>query len=352
MDELVFILLQLLLAAALIGGFLCWLFQGLLCKAQLEVGNKVILITGCDTGIGHELAKYLDSIGFQVFAGCLDTSSEGAQRLRVEASTNLKLVNLDVRRDDHVDAAVHFIQENISPEHQGLYGVVNNAGVCVCGEFEWQTWDQISKQIEVNLLGSMRVIKKCLPLLKAGQGRIINVSSVAGLFGYPGLSTYCASKYALEGFSQVLRLEMEKFNIKVITVQPGDFSKATNLLTSHHRNMNEMWSEMDVSARHEYQNYFTAYHDSVAKSGFTGERRKPLTNLPQTFLTSFQAALLQKNPNGRYLLMPSTSSRIRMTLMTLLPSMVSDYVIAARYRKSLPKCDLARSQPSLNTITY
>jgi len=312
----------------------------------------VILITGCDSGIGHELAKYLDSIGFQVFAGCFDTASEGAQRLRVEASNNLKLVNLDVRKDDHVDAAVHFIQENISSEQQGLYAVVNNAGVCVCGEFEWQTWSHIQKQIEVNLLGSMRVIKKCLPLLKAGQGRIINVSSVAGLHGYPGLSTYCASKYAIEGFSQVLRLEMEKFNIKVVIVQPGDFSKATNLLTSHHRNMNEMWSEMDSEQREEYKQYFLAYHDSVAKSGFTGERRKPLSALPKSFLSSFQAALLQKNPSKSYLLMPSTISRVKMTVLNLLPTAISEQIIAARYRKSMPECNMNRSQTSLNTITY
>jgi len=352
MEEWIFILLQLLAALLFIGGLLCWLFRGLLCQAQLEVASKVILITGCDTGIGHELAKYMDSIGFQVFAGCYDTASEGAQRLRVEASNNLRLVNLDVRRDDHVDAAVNFIQENISSDQHGLFGVVNNAGVCVCGEFEWQTWNHIHKQIEINLLGTMRVIKKCLPLLKSGQGRIINVSSVAGLHGYPGLSAYCASKYAIEGFSQVLRLEMEKFNIKVVTVQPGDFSKATNLLTSHHRNMNEMWSEMDCEAREEYKQYFVAYHDSVAKSGFTGQRRKPLSVLPSSFLTSFQAALLEQNPSKSYLLMPSHFSRIKMTILTLLPTTLSEYIIASRYRKSMPRCDMSRSRASLNTISY
>ena len=66
-------------------------------------------------------------------------------------------------------------------------------------------------------------------------GRIINVSSVAGLYGYPGLSVYCASKHALEGFSRAMRQEMAKFGVSVITVQPGDFSKATRLLDNHHR---------------------------------------------------------------------------------------------------------------------
>ena len=67
------------------------------------------------------------------------------------------------------------------------------------------------------------------------SGRIVNVSSVAGLYGYPGLSVYCASKHALEGFSRAMRQEMAKFGVSVVTVQPGDFSKATHLLDNHHR---------------------------------------------------------------------------------------------------------------------
>ena len=66
-------------------------------------------------------------------------------------------------------------------------------------------------------------------------GRIINVSSVAGLYGYPGLSVYSATKHALEGYSAALRQECAKFNVNVVTVQPGDFSKATHLLDNHHR---------------------------------------------------------------------------------------------------------------------
>jgi len=352
MDEVIFILLQLVAAAVIIGGLLSWVLRGLLCKAQHEVGAKVVLVTGCDTGIGHELAKHLDSLGFQVFAGCLDTASEGAQRLRVEASSRLRLVNLDVRRDDQVAAAIHFIQENMLCGEEGLYAVVNNAGVCVCGEFEWQTWKQIYSQIEVNLLGTMRVIKQCLPLLKSAQGRIINVSSVAGLHGYPGLSAYCSSKHAIEGLSEVLRLELEKFSVDVITVQPGDFSKATQLLNSHHRNMNEMWGEMSDLNREEYKKYFIAYHDSIAKSGFTGQVRKPLSVLPQSVLHGFEAALLTKSPSKQYLLMPTTMSRLKMVMLNSMPSSWAQRIVAARYRKSVPKVEMCRSRTSLNTISY
>ena len=85
-------------------------------------------------------------------------------------------------------------------------------------------------------------------------------------------------------FSEVLRMELSKFKVPVITIQPGDFSKATNLLNNHHRNMNMMWSEMTDQAREEYKQFFLAYHDTVAKSGFTGHRIKPLSVLPPTLL--------------------------------------------------------------------
>ena len=146
-----------------------------------------IICTGCDTGIGHEVAKYLDMLGFQVFAGCRDTASEGAQRLRVEASPRLQLVNMDVTSEDQVKNAVGYIEENLPLGCEGLWAVINNAGVCVCGEFDWQTLSQVESQVSVNIMGTLRVTKLCLPMLKRAQGRLLNVSSVAGVHGYPGL---------------------------------------------------------------------------------------------------------------------------------------------------------------------
>jgi len=287
-----------------------------------------------------------------VFAGCLDTASEGAQRLRVEASNRLRLVNMDVRRDDHVSAAVNFIMENITSEQKGLYAVVNNAGVCVCGEFDWQTWSQIQSQVEVNVVGTMRVIKHCLPLLKSTQGRVLNVSSVGGLHGYPGLSVYCATKHALEGIAKVLRVELSKFGVHVVSVQPGDFSKATQLLSSHHHNMNHMWAEMTDQNREEYKQYFLAYHDTISRSGFTGYRRKPVSVLPDSFMTGFQRALLDKVPEKQYLLMPTVISRVKIILLSIIPPSWAQNIVANRYRKSLPTVDLKKSSATLETVTY
>ena len=94
--------------------------MGELCTFSVSIPQgQAILVTGCDSGIGHELARHLDSIGFTVFAACLDTGSEGAQRLRIEASSSLKLVNMDVTREDHVKHAVEYIRENLPAGQHG-----------------------------------------------------------------------------------------------------------------------------------------------------------------------------------------------------------------------------------------
>ena len=266
----------------------------------------------------------------------MDTSSEGAQRLRVEASHNLRLVNMDVRQEEHVRVALQYVEDNLPVGQEGLYALVNNAGVCVCGEFDWQTWDQVESQVEVNLLGSLRVTKLALRLIKRVQGRVVNVSSVAGLYGYPGLSVYCATKHALEGFSNVLQQELGKFGVSVVTLQPGDFSKATHLLDSHHANMNAMWGEMSERCREEYKQFFLAYHNRVSQSGFTGRRLKLLSVLPPNLLRGFEEALLAKVPDSSYLLMPNMRQRMKMSLLGMLPNLWAQRLLHRRYIKSLP----------------
>ena len=176
-----------------------------------------------------------------------------------------------------------------------------------------------------------------LNVINSISGRILNVSSVAGLYGYPGLSTYCTTKHAIEAMSSVLRHELAKFNISVISVQPGDFSKATHLLDNHHRNMNEMWSEMSDYQRDEYKDYFIAYHNGVARTGITGKRVKPLSVLPQNVIKGFERAMLTRDPDEHYLLLPTWHSQLKMTLLSFLPQKWGQKWAAYKYRKALPK---------------
>jgi len=346
MEDVGWILLQLVLIVTVLAGFLGWVVRGLACAALQEAGDRAVLITGADTGIGHKVALHLDSLGFRVFAGVLSPSSEGAQCLRLEATNKLTILPMDVTNEEQVRSALVEIKSLLPVGQEGLYALINNAGICVCGEFDWQTWAQVESQISVNLLGSLRVTKLALPLLKKAKGRVVNVSSVAGLHGYPGLSVYCATKHALEGFTQVLGQELAKFGVRVISVQPGDFSKATRLLDNHHTNMNLMWGEMDQESREQYKHFFTAYHDRVARSGITGKRVKPVDELPPSLLRSFEEALLAQVPASSYLVLPSLRCRLRILLVGLLPSTWAHWILYSRYRKSLPPLSTVSSVAS------
>ena len=123
---------------------------------------------------------------------------------------------------------------------------------------------------------------------------------------------------------------MSKFGISVVSVQPGDFSKATKLLDSHHSNMNLMWGEMPEESRRQYQDYFITYHDTVARLGITGQRRKPLPSLPQSLIRGFERAILTLQPEKSYLLLPTWTSQVRMTLLNLLPAILGQKIVSHR----------------------
>ena len=146
--------------------------------------------------------------------------------------------------------------------------------------------------------------------------------------------------------SAVLRHELAKFNISVVTVQPGDFSKATHLLDNHHKNMNEMWSEMSHFQREEYKEYFIAYHNGVAKTGVTGKRIKPLSVLPKNVIKGFEKAMLTQVPDENYLLLPTWISQLKMRILGLLPQKLGQKWAAMKYRKALPKVAITGQQMS------
>ena len=130
---------------------------------------------------------------------------------------------------------------------------------------------------------------------------------------------------------QVLRLELAKFGVDVVTVQPGDFSKATHLLDSHHRNMNQMWGEMSEECRQQYQQFFLAYHNNVAKSGFTGQRKKPLSVLPGSLIRGFERAMLTVVPDKSYLILPTWGNQFKMGLLSVLPASWAQRLLSRRY---------------------
>ncbi|KAM8799187.1 17-beta-hydroxysteroid dehydrogenase type 2 [Eudromia elegans] len=180
------------------------------------------LFLGTDTGIGHALAKYLDSMGFVVFAGVLDKDGPGAEDLRRTCSQRLSLLQLDITNPTQIKEAFLEVSEKV--QNTGLWGVVNNAGVLgFPADGELLPMSTYRQCMDVNFFGAVEVSKTFLPLLRKSRGRLVNISSMAGGIPLRKCAAYGASKAALSMFSGVMRQELSKWGVKVAAVHPSGF---------------------------------------------------------------------------------------------------------------------------------
>ena len=176
-----------------------------------------IVITGASSGIGAACARYLDGLGFSVWAGV--RRREDGEALARSTSDRVHALMLDVTDPASIAAASRTLAETL-PE-SGLAGLVNNAGISIAGPLELLPLAEVRTQFEVNVIGALAVTQAFLPLLRRARGRIINISSIAGLAATPFLGAYCGSKFALEAMSDALRLELAPWGIAVSLVEPG-----------------------------------------------------------------------------------------------------------------------------------
>jgi NAD(P)-dependent dehydrogenase (short-subunit alcohol dehydrogenase family) len=178
------------------------------------MNKKVILITGASSGLGKACAEYLAKKGFIVYG----TSRHPAKTAEEEGVTMLQM---DVTQAESVQAAV----QTIIAQHDRIDAVVNNAGMGIGGALELATSEEIALQMNTNFMGTVNVCNAVIPhLRRVGGGKIINLSSIGGVMGIPFQGFYSASKFAVEGYSETLSLELHPFKIKVVLVEPGDFA--------------------------------------------------------------------------------------------------------------------------------
>jgi len=148
---------------------------------------------------------------------------------------------------------------------------------------------------------------------------------VNGNCAYPGIGVYCATKFGIEGLSDALRLELAKFDVKVIVVKPGDFAKLTNIMSNHESNINQMWHSMDQNKREFYGNYFTDYHKNVLKnSGYTS----PTCFQKSTLFNDFEEAVLAVHPRI-YIISASFVFRVFFFILYYLPTVLKDRLLNA-----------------------
>ncbi len=184
-----------------------------------EATPPVTIITGCSSGIGLATAVRLAEAGHHVVATMRDLTRGGPLRDALsEAGVEAAVDVLDVTDDASVMAAVAGVLER----HGRVDVLVSNAGRAYEGTTEELTVDDFQSSIDVNFLGAVRVIKAVLPSMRtAGQGRIIAVSSISGVFGQPFNDAYCAAKFALEGLVESLAPVAASFGVRVSLLEPG-----------------------------------------------------------------------------------------------------------------------------------
>ena len=209
---------------------------------------KNILVTGASSGIGYHCAKALKRDGYRVIATCRKIAD--VSRLQAEG---LSCIQLDLRHSDSVQQAA---QQALELAQGQLYGLFNNAGYGQPGAVEDLSRDTLRQQFETNLFGLCELTNALLPsMFRQGRGRIIQNSSVLGLAAMPFRGAYNASKFALEGLTDTLRLELEGSGVYVSLIEPGPITSAfrRNALAALKSNVNASTSRLRDNYRQAYE---------------------------------------------------------------------------------------------------
>ena len=231
---------------------------------QLTNSARAILITGASTGIGAACALDVDKLGFRVFAGVRKESDAAA--LRSQASDRLTPITIDVTLAETIEQAMSTIEAAMGDA--GLYGLLNNAGILVPGPLECVPLDEIRRQYEVNVFGVIAVTQAMLPMLRAGEGRSVNMGSISGKAAPPYLGAYSSSKFALESITDVLRMELTRWKIDVSIIEPD--SVATPIWGKLLELASEMGNHLPESVRKLYEQDLISMSDASAQMDTTG----------------------------------------------------------------------------------
>jgi NAD(P)-dependent dehydrogenase (short-subunit alcohol dehydrogenase family) len=188
--------------------------------------NKVALVTGASSGIGEAAARQLRSKGFTVFA-----AARRIDRMSALEADGIHVVPLDITDEASIQACLDTIRSRAG----GIDVLVNNAGYGSYGAVEDVTIDEARRQFEVNLFGLARLTQLVLPRMRANHwGKIVNITSMGGKIYTPFGAWYHATKHALEGWSDALRIETQPFGIDVIIVEPGGINTPWGAIAVEH----------------------------------------------------------------------------------------------------------------------
>jgi NAD(P)-dependent dehydrogenase (short-subunit alcohol dehydrogenase family) len=247
-----------------------------------------VFITGTSTGIGAATVDHLAESGFRVFAG-VRRDVDGRELLDRYPKAVTPVI-LDITDGEQVDAAVQLVSSSVGAD--GLSGLVNNAGIVRPGPLEFQPLADFRMQLEVNLFGHVAVTQGFLPLIRRGGGRIVNVGSIGGRMALPLHGAYSASKFAIEGLTDALRLELRQWGIYVCLVDPG--ATASAIFAKTLDAIDDLTGTIDEDAYALYREQVAAVRAFVVKTATD-------TAPPAEVARAIAHALTSRKPKTRYL---------------------------------------------------
>ncbi|MGE2726304.1 SDR family oxidoreductase [Mycolicibacterium pulveris] len=265
-----------------------------------------VLVTGASRGIGKAIAEHLASRGWDVIAGVRTRSD--AEAVTATNPQRISAVLLDVTNAEHIDALATALPARLD-------AVVNNAGIAVAGAVETIPVDDWRKQLEVNVIGQIAVTQEVLPRLRESQGRIVFISSVNGRISMPLMGAYSASKFALEAAADALRVELDRWNISVVVVEPAQTD------TDMWRTADTMVAEVEAGLTAEHRDLY-AKHIAGMKKFIPIAQRTAASTTKVTAVV--ERALTAPRPRARYVV--GAGAKIQMALMTGLSTRTRDRV--------------------------
>ncbi len=271
--------------------------------------SKVALVTGASSGIGEDTALQLQAAGYTVYA-----VARRVDRMQPLADKGIHAFGMDVTDEASMEAGV----KRILDETGRIDVLVNNAGYGSYGSVEDVELDEARRQFEVNLFGLARLVQLVLPTMREqGSGRIINVSSIGGKIYEPLGAWYHATKWALEGFSDSLRMELKPFGIDVVIIEPGPILTEWNSIARE--------SMAEKSSGTAYADQARAAYQVFEKADRPGSASKPIVVAKKIV----KAATVEK-PSARYPVGRGAGTIVR--ARKLLPDRAFDAIIARTFR--------------------
>lgn len=265
----------------------------------------LVVVTGCDTGIGKSLVEILVQRGYSVAASYLEES-------QLETTSNIFSKKMDIRNPEEVQNFCGYIMEMCSKGNK-LQALISNAGVALGGPIENIPLALYRKSFEINFFGALKIIQTLTPELIKNKGRIIVIGSMAGKIAMPFLSPYVSTKFALEGFCDSLRREMNPWGVKVTIIEPA--AVATPIWNKAKKQNISFVDEKYMSSLHSFQ-------DNFIEGGNKGMDQK-------TAATKIADILETERPKARYIIAKDV---LRSKLLLLLPSIILDKAVKKLFK--------------------